>query len=57
MQNLRFTQSYPEALGPGAVLGVGEHCSAVPNGWWEGMTLHAPALRLRSWNYTGNASG
>jgi predicted Zn-dependent protease len=57
VQNLRFTQSYPEALAAGAVLGVGSHCAAVPNGWWEGMTLHAPALRLQSWNYTGNASG
>jgi predicted Zn-dependent protease len=57
VQNLRFTQSYPEALAPGAVLGLGNNTVAIPNGWWEGMTLHAPALRLRSWNYTGNATG
>ena len=57
VQNLRFTQSYPDALAPGAVLGIGSHAVAIPNGWWEGMTLHAPALRLRSWNYTGNATG
>jgi len=57
VQNLRFTQSYPEALAPGAVLAVGSHGVTLPNGWWEGMACHAPALRLRSWNYTGNASG
>lgn len=57
VQNLRFTQSYPEALAPGAVLAVGSHGVTLPNGWWEGMTCHAPAIRLRSWNYTGNASG
>jgi predicted Zn-dependent protease len=57
IQNLRFTQSYPQALAPGGVLAVGGHTAALPNGWWEGLTYHAPALRLRSWNYTGNASG
>jgi predicted Zn-dependent protease len=28
VQNLRFTQSYPQALAPGAVLGVGAHTTA-----------------------------
>jgi predicted Zn-dependent protease len=56
VQNLRFTQSYPESLAPGAVLGVGSYSVALPSGWDE-MTYRAPALRLASWNHTGNASG
>jgi len=54
VQNLRFTQSYPQALAPGAVLGVGSHAVPVPFGWGS---MRAPALRLASWNFTGNASG
>jgi predicted Zn-dependent protease len=54
VQNLRFTQSYPQALGVGAVLGVGRHAMAVPAGRGS---LTAPALRLASWNFTGNPSG
>ena len=56
VQNLRFTQSYPQALAPGGVLGVGSHSIGLPSGW-DVMAYRAPALRLRSWNYTGNASG
>jgi len=56
VQNLRFTQSYPDALGSGGVLGIGTHSVALPSGWGI-MTYRAPALRLASWNYTGNASG
>jgi predicted Zn-dependent protease len=56
VQNLRFTQSYPEGLGPGAVLGVGSHSVALPSDW-GGLRHRAPALRLASWQYTGNASG
>ncbi|MFC6014877.1 TldD/PmbA family protein [Plantactinospora solaniradicis] len=56
VQNFRFTQSYPQALAPGAVLGVGRHTAlqsqTFSNGWWS-----APALRLASWNFTGGASG
>jgi hypothetical protein len=56
VQNLRFTQSYAQALAPGAVLGVGTHGVAIPPDWsldW----MAAPAVRLASWNYTGGASG
>lgn len=56
IQNFRFTQSYPQALAPGAVLGVGRHtalqCQTFSSAWWS-----APALRLASWNFTGGASG
>jgi predicted Zn-dependent protease len=54
--NMRFTQSYPQALGPGAVLGVGTETDALPDRW-SGVRYTAPALHLRSWNLTGNASG
>nr|BFE67937.1 hypothetical protein GCM10020092_012380 [Actinoplanes digitatis] len=54
--NMRFTQSYPQALGPGAVLGLGAEAVAMPDRW-SGVRYTAPALHLRSWNLTGNASG
>jgi predicted Zn-dependent protease len=56
VKNFRFTQSYPEALSPGAVLGVGTHAVGLP-GAWAGAGFVAPALRLAVWNYTGGASG
>jgi predicted Zn-dependent protease len=56
IQNFRFTQSYPKALAPGAVLGIGSHAAGLPGPWSEASII-APALRLASWNYTGNASG
>ncbi len=56
VQNLRFTQSYPQALAPGAVLGVGTHSVAQPPDW-EIEWMACPAVRLASWNYTGGASG
>jgi predicted Zn-dependent protease len=56
VQNMRFTQSYPQALAPGAVLGVGAQSVALPSGW-DVTICRAPALHLASWNYTGNASG
>ncbi|MEV1143505.1 metallopeptidase TldD-related protein, partial [Micromonospora sp. NPDC049799] len=56
VRDLRFTESYPRALGPGAVLGLGRHAVRQPDRfdgvWWE-----APSLRLASWNFTGGASG
>ncbi|WP_206673608.1 metallopeptidase TldD-related protein [Pseudactinotalea terrae] len=56
VQNVRFTQSYPGALAPGQVLGVGPVAVTDPDSW--SATAHsAPALRLASWNVTGNASG
>ncbi|MET8150539.1 TldD/PmbA family protein [Actinoplanes sp. NPDC049668] len=54
--NMRFTQSYPQALGPGAVLGLGADAVSMPDRW-SGVRYTAPALHLRSWNLTGNASG
>jgi predicted Zn-dependent protease len=56
VRNFRFTQSYPQALGPGAVLGVGTHARAVPNNY-SVASFRGPALHLASWNFTGGASG
>ncbi|MBA3523585.1 MAG: TldD/PmbA family protein, partial [Geodermatophilaceae bacterium] len=61
VSTLRFTQSYVDALGPGAVLGVSREQYAVPGGVgpMTGGTGHmlVPALRLASWNITGGAAG
>jgi predicted Zn-dependent protease len=52
VKNLRFTQSYSEALAPGNVLAVGN------DGRLAGEAqFFAPSLHLRSWNFTGGARG
>jgi predicted Zn-dependent protease len=52
--NLRFTQSYADAVGPGRVLGLGSEPELHP----QHMTMYSvPALRLASWNFTGGAKG
>ena len=56
VRNFRFTQSYPQALAPGAVLGIGAH-AITPAESWDMFGFTAPALRLASWNFTGGASG
>ncbi|GAA4247623.1 TldD/PmbA family protein [Dactylosporangium darangshiense] len=56
VRNFRFTQSYAQALGPGAVLGIGARAVEQPGPWAESGFV-APAVRLASWNYTGGASG
>ncbi len=54
--NMRFTQSYPQALGPGLVRGIGSETVLLPDRWSD-TRFAAPALHLASWNLTGNASG
>jgi predicted Zn-dependent protease len=49
--NLRFTQSYVDALAPGNVAGVGDDARL-----FDG-TYHVPTVRLASWNFTGGAKG
>jgi predicted Zn-dependent protease len=56
VRNFRFTQSYPQALGPGAVRGLGTAATMLPNSWGIAWWT-APALHLASWNFTGGASG
>ena len=53
--NLRFTQSFIDALGPGAVRGVGSERALIIDGW-ESVFL-VPSLHLASWNFTGGAQG
>jgi predicted Zn-dependent protease len=51
VRNLRFTQSYVEALGPGRVLEVGDDARSF------GGSAFVPSLHLASWNFTGGAGG
>jgi predicted Zn-dependent protease len=55
VSNLRFTQSYVAALGPGQVLAVGDDGQLAPGGLHVSLH-HAPSLHLAGWNFTGNAS-
>jgi predicted Zn-dependent protease len=50
VRNLRFTQSYADALGPGRVLGVGSDLRLRPSG------ALVPSLHLASWNFTGSVA-
>jgi predicted Zn-dependent protease len=56
VSNMRFTQSYRQALAAGAVRGIGAEAVPLPDRW-AGHQYAAPALHLASWNLTGNASG
>ena len=49
--NLRFTQSYVDALRPGNVVGVADDARL-----FDG-TYHVPTIRLGEWNFTGGAKG
>jgi len=55
LTNLRFTQSFLDALGPGNVRGVASE-RALLNSGWDSIYL-VPALHLGSWNFTGGAKG
>jgi predicted Zn-dependent protease len=55
VKNLRFTQSYVEAVAPGAVRGIGSDASLISGGL-DGSYL-VPSLHLASWNFTGGAQG
>jgi predicted Zn-dependent protease len=53
--NLRFTQSFLDALGPGNVRGVSSDQALLLAGWDSIYVV--PALHLASWNFTGGAKG
>lgn len=55
--NLRFTQSFSEALGPGAVRAVGSDLTLVAGGVFGLGAYLVPSLHLASWNFTGGARG
>lgn len=54
--NLRFTQSFAEALAPGAVLGVGDDARYADGEFGAGM-VRCPSLALAGWRFTGGARG
>ncbi len=54
--NLRFTQSFTDALGTGKVLQVGGDDRYASGDFGEGMII-APSLQLAGWNFTGGAKG
>jgi predicted Zn-dependent protease len=56
VRNVRFTQSYVAALGPGKVLGVGNDAQLITGSQLGGFS-HVPTVRLASWNVTGGARG
>ena len=56
VNNLRFTQSFLEALAPGNVLGISREARFADSEFGPGL-VHCPALRLGSWRFTGGARG
>jgi predicted Zn-dependent protease len=56
VRNLRFTQSYAGALGPGRVLGVGSELVPLTERHPPALFV-APALRLAGWHFTGGSAG
>ena len=55
VSNLRFTQSYFEALAPGAIRGITRERALIPSGFDDNHLV--PSLHLASWNFTGGAKG
>ena len=56
VKNLRFTQSFLEALAPGNILGISRETRFADSEFGPGL-VHCPALRLGSWRFTGGARG
>jgi predicted Zn-dependent protease len=54
--NLRFTQSFVEALSSGRVLAIGDDDRLAAGEFGPGMVI-CPSLRLAGWNFTGGARG
>ena len=55
VRNMRFTQSFHEALAPGAVRGVGSERTLILDDLDTACLV--PGLHLASWNFTGGARG
>jgi predicted Zn-dependent protease len=55
LTNLRFTQSFLDALGPGAVRAASRDQALIFAGWESRYVV--PSLHLASWNFTGGAKG
>jgi len=56
IKNLRFTQSFVDALAPGAIRAVGNDARFAAAEFGMGI-VHCPTLHLASWNFTGGARG
>ena len=56
VSNLRFTQSFVDALGPGSVLGLGDDARLGDSEFGPGIA-HVPTLHLAGWNFTGGSDG
>ncbi|MDP8927272.1 MAG: TldD/PmbA family protein [Actinomycetota bacterium] len=56
VSNLRFTQSFVDALAPGRVLGLAASARYADAEFGPGL-VHAPAMRLAGWHFTGGAQG
>jgi predicted Zn-dependent protease len=54
--NMRFTQSFVDALGPNKVQGIGDDVRYADSEFGP-LFVHAPSLQLESWNFTGGAEG
>jgi len=54
--NMRFTQSFVEALGDGRILGLGNDARFADSEFAPGI-MYVPTMRLGSWNFTGGAEG
>jgi len=54
--NLRFTQSFVDALAQGRVNAIGDDARFADSEFGPGM-MHVPSLQLDGWNFTGGAAG
>ena len=59
LKRAAYTELTPlvEALGPGAVRGIGSDLTLVGGGTFGVGAYALPSLHLASWNFTGNAQG
>jgi predicted Zn-dependent protease len=55
--NLRFTQSFLDALAPGAVKQVGSDLTLIAGGTFGTGAYAVPSVHLAAWNFTGGAKG
>ena len=55
--NMRFTQSFFDALGPGQVRGIGSDQTLVGGATFGIGAYVVPSLHLASWTFTGGAKG
>ncbi len=54
--NMRFTQSFVDALAQGRVHAIGNDARFADSEFGPGM-MHVPSLHLEGWNFTGGAAG